>query len=172
MREPGWASKALSTRTLRTSRYDRTDIDRRNAELAATLRGRAGPLRPVRRLLPVVLGSDADLQLRVLRTRRHDGKGIVPPPCGGSELVRPGRTCLSCGRKCLTCPCSRRSVCSVVGRRPSQRGALIRLRRRSIRHSDDVLLPMQERREGRSISDCRAGHEGRLKFSPNSRIVH
>ena len=32
----------------------------------------AGPLRPVRRFLRVVPGSDADLQLRVFRARRHD----------------------------------------------------------------------------------------------------
>src|SRR5690348_6175555 len=42
----------------------------------AALRGCAGALRSVRRLLPPVSGPDSDLQLRILRTRRHDaGRG-------------------------------------------------------------------------------------------------
>ena len=44
----------------------------------AAFRRRAGALRPVRRLLPAVPGPDADLQLRVLRARRHDaGRGAA-----------------------------------------------------------------------------------------------
>ena len=39
------------------------------------LRGRPGTLRPVRRLLRAVPRPDADLQLRVLRARRHDAGG-------------------------------------------------------------------------------------------------
>src|SRR6186997_3133954 len=44
-------------------------------EPGATLRGRPGALRPVRRLLPALPRSDPDLQLRLLRTRRHDARG-------------------------------------------------------------------------------------------------
>src|SRR6478752_6928822 len=38
----------------------------------AALRRRPGALRPVQRVLPAVPGPDADLQLRLLRARRHD----------------------------------------------------------------------------------------------------
>ena len=45
-------------------------------KLETALRRRPGALRPVRRVLPVVAGPDPDLQLRLLRARRHDaGRG-------------------------------------------------------------------------------------------------
>src|SRR5215217_7678232 len=47
----------------------------RHPEPGAALRGRPGALRPVRRLLPALPRPDADLQLRLLRARRHDTRG-------------------------------------------------------------------------------------------------
>ena len=42
--------------------------------IAAGVRGCPGPLRHLERVLRTVPGSDADVQLRVLRTRRHDAR--------------------------------------------------------------------------------------------------